>query len=149
MADCALRDTRQDLSDVSSIYRIIKKDEMGGTWSTHGRDKKFIHIFSLKNLKGDLAVGGMIILKWGLKIGCVGVDCIRLSQDRDQWRFLVNLRAPYKVVIWWCCSSGFWRLVDSTSRVIIILTAVKTSNLARRWFLIHNICAVKSCWFVA
>jgi hypothetical protein len=35
-------------------------------------------------------VGGWAILKWILEIGWDGVNWIDLSQDRDQWRTLVN-----------------------------------------------------------
>jgi hypothetical protein len=35
-------------------------------------------------------IGGCTILKWISEIGCNGVDWIDLTQDRDQWRALVN-----------------------------------------------------------
>lgn len=36
---------------------------MGGTCRTREKDEKLLHKFSLRNLKGDIVVGGEI-LKW-------------------------------------------------------------------------------------
>ena len=48
------------------------------------------------NLRGrdhleDPGVDGRIILRWIFrKWGCGDMDCIKLAQDRDRWRALVN-----------------------------------------------------------
>jgi hypothetical protein len=66
----------------------VKGNEIGGTCSTHGRDKKHIKFWS-KNLKErdlseDLGVDGRTI-RLDLKgIAWEDVDWIRLTQDRDQ-----------------------------------------------------------------
>jgi hypothetical protein len=57
-------------------------------------------IFSLENFKRrdhpeDLGVDGKIILKWILReIGWEVVGWIHLSQDRAQWRTLLNSNEP-------------------------------------------------------
>jgi hypothetical protein len=39
----------------------------------------------------DLGVDGRTILSWIFKkVGCGGMDCIVLAQDRGRWRALVN-----------------------------------------------------------
>jgi hypothetical protein len=47
---------------------------------------------------GDPGVDGRIILKWAIKNWNGGMDWIKLAQDRDRWRALVNavmnLRVP-------------------------------------------------------
>jgi hypothetical protein len=46
-----------------------------------------------RNHYEDLAVSGMIILKWTLQkqdVGGGGMDWILLAQDKDQWRALGN-----------------------------------------------------------
>jgi hypothetical protein len=73
----------------------IKEDEMGRLCSTHGRDEKSIQYFEWQterksplgrprrrwenNIRIDLTE-----LRWE------DVDWIHVSQDRDQWRVLVN-----------------------------------------------------------
>ena len=49
--------------------------------------------------RGDQVVHWRIILRWNLReVGCGSVDWIKLAQDRDRWRALVNavmkLRVP-------------------------------------------------------
>ena len=39
---------------------------------------------------GDLDVDGRMMLKFFKGIGWGGVDLIRLAQDRDKWRAVVN-----------------------------------------------------------
>ena len=48
---------------------------------------------------GDPAIDGRIILRLDLQeVGCAGIDCIELDEDRHRWRALVNavmnLRVP-------------------------------------------------------
>ena len=31
------------------------------------------------------------------EMGCEGIDCIRLSQDRDMWRALVNVEMNIRI----------------------------------------------------
>ena len=39
----------------------------------------------------DPGVDGRIILRWIIQeVGCGGMDCIDLAQDRDRWQALVN-----------------------------------------------------------
>jgi hypothetical protein len=57
----------------------------------------------------DHGVGGWTILK---RIGWDDMDWVDLSQDRNQWRTLVNtvmnLRVPYNAVKFFCnCRFGF------------------------------------------
>jgi hypothetical protein len=46
----------------------------------------------IKSPLGDPGVDGRIILRWILQeVGCVVMDWIELSQDRDRWRAVVNV----------------------------------------------------------
>jgi hypothetical protein len=50
-----------------------------------------MHIGFWWEVHKDIDVDGRIILKWILReIGLGALDCIRLAQDGDQWRALVN-----------------------------------------------------------
>jgi hypothetical protein len=68
------------------ILCFIREGEIGEACSTLEGDENHTK-YLLGNLKGgdrseDLSIDGKIILEWIL--------CIHLSQDRDQWRTIVN-----------------------------------------------------------
>jgi len=68
---------------------------MGRACNTNGRDEKCIRYFVGKP-EGKIPLGRPRRrcednIRMDLKeIGWEGVDCMRLAQDRDQWRILVN-----------------------------------------------------------
>jgi hypothetical protein len=69
---------------------------MGRACSTNGEKRNACRILVGKQ---DQDVDGLTILKWILReVGWDGMDWIDLTQDRDQWRALVNavmnLRVP-------------------------------------------------------
>jgi hypothetical protein len=65
---------------------------MGRAYSTHWRENECIRFGG----KEDVDIGGRIILKW--IIGWDSMDYVDVTQDRGQWRAVVNtvmyLRAP-------------------------------------------------------
>jgi len=67
---------------------------MGGTYSTHGRHRKFVLIFRSKNLKGrdhseDLGLDERTIFIMDVRdISWEGVNWRHLAQDRDQYGLL-------------------------------------------------------------
>jgi hypothetical protein len=75
---------------------------MGRACSTNGTKINAYWIFvesqKEKDHYEDKDVGGWIILKWILEIGCGSMDWIDLTQDSGQWRAIVNtvmnLRVP-------------------------------------------------------
>jgi hypothetical protein len=84
-----------------SGYKI--KDEMGGACSTHGRDEKCIQYFGWKTWREETTGRLMRTCETNIRMdlretGWKGVDWVRLAQDRDQWRALLNtvmnLRVP-------------------------------------------------------
>jgi hypothetical protein len=90
-----------DLYASSNIIRAIKSRRM--RWAVHvprmGKIRRANKIL-FGNVKGGYSLGDLgvccrIILKW---IRWEDVDCIHLTQDRDQWRPLVftvmNLQLP-------------------------------------------------------
>jgi hypothetical protein len=73
----------------------MKEDEMGGAYSTHGRDEKCIHLIGKPegkrshgrprrrwedDIRMDLKETEREYVHWTL-----------LDQDRDQWRALINI----------------------------------------------------------
>jgi hypothetical protein len=86
-----------------SIIRLIKGDEMGGSYSKNGEKRKGYRIL-VGNPEGKRPLGRkrrrwVDIIKMNLReIGWVGMDWIDPAEDRDQWRPLVNtvmnLRVP-------------------------------------------------------
>jgi hypothetical protein len=80
----------------------MKEGDMSGARSTHGRDEKDMQSFVSKS-EGKRPLG-ISSHRWedirmDIKdIGWEGVDWIHLTQDRDQWRAIVNtvmnLRVP-------------------------------------------------------
>jgi hypothetical protein len=76
------------------IIRIIKPRKI--RWVRHAAyvGEKFMKCFGVKlerkNRYEDLSIDGFIILKWVLKITLGFVDWIRVVQDSDQWRDLIN-----------------------------------------------------------
>jgi len=74
----------------------VKEDETGRTCNTHGRVEKCIQNFGRKSWRGRSSSktlrrrwGGSIIMDLR-EIGWKSVNWIRLTQDREQWRDLVD-----------------------------------------------------------
>jgi hypothetical protein len=63
------------------------------------REKFYSEILKEGYYSGDLGVEGRMLLKWILKQQNVGVDWIHLTQDRDQWRAVVNSVMQQKAYI--------------------------------------------------
>jgi hypothetical protein len=68
---------------------------MGGTYSTHGRDK---YIQSLVRKFEGMRPFGIPRHRWEdnirmdlREIGWEGVNCIHVVQNRDQWQAVVNM----------------------------------------------------------
>jgi hypothetical protein len=83
----------------------VKEDDRDGACSTHEREDKCIKYIRFKpqgkNHSKDVGVNGKDDIRMYLReTGWVGVDCIHLAQDRDQWQAIVNtvmnLRVPKK-----------------------------------------------------
>ena len=74
----------------------MEKSEMSGAYSTYGRDRIGVYGISVEKPEGKRPLG-IPRLRWDDKIkmdlqevGCGGLDWIKLAQDRDMWRALVN-----------------------------------------------------------
>ena len=69
----------------------IKKNEMGGVFSTYGRDahRVLVGITEGKRPLGRARLRWMGNMNIDLK-GIVGVDWIDLARDRTKWRAVVN-----------------------------------------------------------
>jgi hypothetical protein len=78
-------------------------DEMGRACSTRGEKSNVCRILlekpegkrSLRNPRKSWEDNININL---VEVGCGGMDCIDLSQDRDQWRPLVNIVLNLRVL---------------------------------------------------
>jgi hypothetical protein len=76
---------------------------VGGTCGTHGEGRDVYRVLvrrtEVKRPLGDVDVGGRIALKYTLgRQGSMGVNWIRLAQDRVKWRdfvkTVINLWVP-------------------------------------------------------
>ena len=67
------------------MYAEWRGEVRTGFWWGNPREREHFDV---------LDVNGKIILQWILKIWNVGMDVIDLSQDRDTWQVLANIRVP-------------------------------------------------------
>jgi hypothetical protein len=81
-----------------------KENEMGRACSTNGKEKKNAYRILVGKLEEKRPLGRrrrrwVNNTKMDLrKIGWGGMDCIDLSQDRDQWKVLVNTIMNFRIL---------------------------------------------------